>query len=74
MNHKRQEQLDSLFPDTQKLTVIRRYENGHRLVWPIEKTKQVDKIVLHHTAESLDTDASDEIYLKEIYKYHAIAR
>jgi len=74
LSNKRQEQLDSLFPETQKLIVVRRYENGHRLVWPIEKTKQVDKIVLHHTAETLDTDASDETYLKEIYKYHAIAR
>lgn len=55
------------------MTVLRN-ENGHRLVWPIQKTRQVNRIVIHHTAESLDKQATDEVYLRDIYKYHAITR
>ncbi len=71
----RQEALDVLLPDTEKAISTKRAENGHRLVWPIEKTRQVNRIVIHHTAENIEeTEASDEVFLKDIYKYHAITR
>ena len=70
----RRQELERLFPNTEKFVSVLRYENGHRLVWPIQKTRQVNRIVIHHTAESLDKQASDEVYLRDIYKYHAITR
>ncbi len=70
----RDQELNRLFPDTEKYVNIQRYENGHRLVWPIQKTRQVNRIIIHHTAESLDKQASDEVYLRDIYKYHAVTR
>lgn len=70
----RRQELERLFPNTEKFVTVLRNENGHRLVWPIQKTRQVNRIVIHHTAESLDKQASDEVYLRDIYKYHAITR
>lgn len=55
-------------------TSLTRTENGHILVWPIEKVKQISRIVLHHTAESMDTTKSDEDMLRGIYAYHTLTR
>jgi hypothetical protein len=49
-------------------------ENGHELVWPIEKTKTVQKIVIHHSAEDNKTDKDDLTLLRGIYYYHAMVR
>ncbi len=49
-------------------------ENGRKLVWPIEKSKKVEKIVLHHTAENNLKDLSDEELLRSTYRYHAVSR
>lgn len=54
-------------------TSLTRTENGHILVWPIEKVKQISRIVLHHTAESMDTTKSDEDMLRGIYAYHTLS-
>ena len=54
-------------------TSLTRMENGHILVWPIEKVKQISRIVLHHTAESMDTTKSDEDMLRGIYAYHTLS-
>lgn len=51
-----------------------RTENGHRLVWPIQRVNRVNKIVIHHTGDSLDGKRSDEEILRAIYSYHAITR
>ncbi len=51
--------------------VLKRYENGNKLYWPIEKSKKVDRIVIHHTAESLEQDADDTTLIRAIYLYHA---
>ncbi len=70
----RRQELERLFPDREKYTSVKRTENGHRLVWPIQKVRQVDRIIIHHTAENLDKEATDEVFLHDIYKYHAITR
>lgn len=54
-------------------TSLTRTENGHILVWPIEKVKQISRIVLHHTAESMDSTKSDEDMLRGIYAYHTLS-
>lgn len=75
INMTRRQELERLFPDTEKYTSVKRTENGHRLVWPIEKVRQVNRIIIHHTAENIeDTEASDAVFLRDIYKYHAITR
>lgn len=41
----------------------------------MERTEAVDRIVIHHTAENIEAiEASDAVYLRDIYKYHAITR
>lgn len=46
-------------------------ENGHPLVRPIEKTRYVKSIVIHHTASEDTTKPSDEL-LRWIYYYHSV--
>lgn len=62
--------LEAHYSMTEKAVTVLRKENGHPLVWPITKMREVNRIVLHHTAESLDTIADDETLLRAIYQYH----
>lgn len=55
-------------------TELRRYENGHTLVWPIQKVKKVNRIIVHHTAENIDNNKTDEELIRAIYMYHAVTR
>lgn len=86
-NPKTQDQLDTILlgqkresflaeknPLTNQYISVIRYENGHKLVWPIQKTKAVNRIIIHHTAESLDKNLADEDFLRAIYAYHTISR
>jgi N-acetylmuramoyl-L-alanine amidase/Stage II sporulation protein len=61
-------------PDTTKYVTRIRNEGGRPLVWPIEKTKQVNRIIIHHTAESMDKQADDETLIRAIYQYHTLSR
>lgn len=61
----------ALDPEATTTVSRTRYENGNKLIWPIQKTKKVNRIVIHHTAESLDKTADDETLLRAIYAYHA---
>lgn len=56
------------------VTSLTHTENGHPLVWPIEKVKQVSRIILHHTAQSMDNSKSDEELIRGIYAYHTLSR
>ncbi len=47
-------------------------ENWRVLVWPIQKTKRVEKIIVHHTAENSNSIKSDIDIIRWIYYYHAI--
>ncbi len=66
--------IESINPEEFILSEVRREEDGHTLVWPIEKTSYVRKIVLHHTAENNLKSLSDEELLRSMYYYHAITR
>ncbi|MBC7503973.1 N-acetylmuramoyl-L-alanine amidase [Candidatus Gracilibacteria bacterium] len=57
-----------------EMTSIKRTENGHELLWPIQKVKQISRIVIHHTAESMDTSKSDADLIRGIYAYHTLSR
>jgi len=49
-------------------------ENGRPLVWPIEKTKNVEKIIIHHTADDNRKDKDDLSLIRGIYYYHTVVR
>lgn len=66
--------LASKFPDQDQPIETIRNEGGHGLVWPIEKTKQVERIILHHTAENNQANKDDLALIRGIYYYHTIVR
>lgn len=62
------------FPEQDKAIEMVASESGHPLVWPIEKTKQVERIVIHHTAENNQSNRDDLTLIRGIYYYHTIVR
>lgn len=69
-----EEHLSSRFPEQYGSVETTFEENGRKLVWPIERSKKVEKIVLHHTAENNLKDLSDAELLRATYRYHAVNR
>lgn len=49
-------------------------ESGHELVWPIEKTRQVQRVTIHHTADDNRTEKDDLSMIRGIYYYHTMVR
>lgn len=50
-------------------------ENWHQLVWPIEKTEKIEKIFIHHTAETTPASNTDDTsVMRAMYYYHTITR
>lgn len=49
------------------------HENGHELLWPIQRMNKVNKIVIHHTADKINGRSDTEL-LRAIYSYHAVTR
>jgi hypothetical protein len=50
-----------------------RQENWHSLVWNIEKTELVKKVIVHHTAEAVDQEIRDDAaIMRWIYYYHTM--
>lgn len=66
--------LTTNFPEQEKAIETVREENGHELVWPIQRTKKVERIVIHHTAEGNQKNRDDLTLIRGIYYYHAIVR
>lgn len=66
--------LAMTFPDQDRAIERVTSENEHPLVWPVEKTKQVERIVIHHTAENSQTNADDLTMIRGIYYYHTVVR
>lgn len=57
-----------------QITSIRYSENGHPLVAPIEKVKQISRIIIHHEWVTLDKDETDETIIRRIYKSHSLSK
>jgi len=49
------------------------YENGNRLLWPMEYIKDIKMIVVHHTASTNELDDPEQA-LRNIQYYHAVRR
>ncbi len=64
----------SLWPTVETRT----NEKGEKLTWPIEKSKEIKKIVIHHTAEYIDDDKKTRRSPKELMRgiayYHTISK
>lgn len=74
LEEKRFDRIKSIRWDAASIVSLTRYENGKKLLWPIKKTKKIDRIILHHTAENLDQDTDDATLIRAIYYYHARTR
>lgn len=50
-------------------------ENGHALIWPLQYSASIQKIVVHHTGETDVTNGrpSDEM-VRAIYYYHTVVK
>ncbi len=66
--------LEEKFPEQSRVSEIIWKENGHDLVWPIEKAASVRQMVVHHTAEDNVKSLSDEELIRSFYYYHTIVR
>lgn len=66
--------LEKKFPEESEMSEVVRSENGHTLVWPIEKAKFVREMVVHHTAENNVKSLSDQELMRSMYYYHTITR
>ncbi len=66
--------LREKFPEESKINEVVRKEKGHELVWPIEKTKYVREMVVHHTGEDNLKSLSDLELMRSIYYYHSVVR
>lgn len=67
--------LWDLHPESFSLVKKVRYENGRKLIWPLEYARAVDRIVVHHTAETIDQASSDpKSVMRAMYAYHARTR
>lgn len=66
--------LATNFPQKEVPVETIKNENGRSLAWNIQKTKTIDKIVIHHSAEDNETGKDDLTLIRGIYYYHAIVR
>jgi N-acetylmuramoyl-L-alanine amidase/Stage II sporulation protein len=66
--------LKELHPESFTVLTKTRYENGRKLVIPINRSKWVDRIIVHHTAENITQASDDRNVLRAIYEYHVRTR
>lgn len=67
--------LQSLHPESFSVVKRIRYENGKKLIWPLTYSSAVDRIIVHHTAESASqATLDDKVVLRSIYLYHTQTR
>jgi len=55
-------------------SVTTKNEKGEKLIWPIEKSPQVKKIIIHHTGEYVDEKRNPKELMRAIYYYHTLTR
>jgi len=65
--------IEELYPEDFAISkTVTKGGDGSTLYWPLEYSKNVKKIVIHHTAGSLTDDP--EATIRAIYYYHAVRR
>jgi len=62
------------FSDELEITKTDTFEDGKKLIWPINYAKKVTKIVLHHSAGRTPSCSEEKSVLRAIYKYHTVSR
>ena len=84
-NPKTQSQLDAINAEKSRVDFIQQYlgmgaeiverrysENGHPLRIPLQKTKQVSRIIIHHEGVALTSDKTDAEIIRSIYRNHTV--
>lgn len=69
------EALQKKYPDEYELRRIQRTEAGQNLKWPYQYSKRIQKIIVHHTAETgVENGRTPEQVMRAIYRYHTVSR
>lgn len=84
---KTQSELDEISSEDKRIAYIqehsldagevveRRYsESGHPLMAPLQKTKQVNRIIIHHSDNNMDSTRTDSELIRDIYYNHTITK
>ena len=67
--------LKNIHPEEFQLDRIKKTENGKELLWPLQYSLRVFKVVLHHTAETgVEKGRNPDEVVRSIYAYHAHSR
>jgi len=45
-----------------------------KLIWPLEYTENVEKVIIHHSAGRSPSCSEEEEFLKSIYRFHTVTR
>lgn len=64
-----------LYPDEFEIDRTVKTDNGQNLIWPLQYSHKVEKIVIHHTAHKYSDDTRDpKEVVRATYAYHARSR
>ncbi len=62
------------FPDEFEINKVVGYENNKKLTWPLQYSKTVRKVVVHHTGTDSGENLDSTDKVKAIYQYHTVTR
>jgi len=63
------------YPDEYEIKRIQKTEAGQNLIWPYQYSKRIQKIVVHHTAETgVKNGKTASQVMRAIYRYHTVSR
>jgi hypothetical protein len=67
--------LQKQYPDEYEVRRTQKSEAGQNLKWPYQYSKRIQKIIVHHTAETgVENGKSPEQVMRAIYRYHSVSR
>ncbi len=66
--------IENIFGPAGQVVSLQYSENGHPLVYPIERVKQVSRIIIHHEWVNLDRAETDEEIIRRIYRSHTLSK
>ena len=65
----------NVYPDEFEIEKVVRSEGGNTMIWPYQYSKRIQKVVIHHTAETgVKKGLTAEKVMRGIYRYHTITR
>lgn len=65
----------NIYPDEFEIEKVIRSEGGKMMIWPHQYSKRIQKVVIHHTAETgVKKGLTAEKVMRGIYRYHTVTR